>query len=93
MKTVSMFIYSIIAYFVAFALALLAVYGNDLAWKLFGAQATIMALFSVYLIYVQWALVGAFCQFCLLSALTSISLFAVFLLSLAVRRPPGEDLE
>jgi uncharacterized membrane protein len=81
------------AYFVAFALALLAVYGNDLAWKLFGAQATIMALFSVYLIYVQWALVGAFCQFCLLSALTSISLFAVFLLSLAVRRPPGEDLE
>ena len=79
------------AYFAAFALALLAVYGNDLAWKLFGVQSAIMALFSVYLIYVQGALIGAFCQFCLLSALTSVSLFIVFLISLAVRKPVELD--
>jgi uncharacterized membrane protein len=81
------------AYFVAFALALLAVYGNDLAWKLYGAQAVIMAMFSVYLIYVQGYLIGAFCQFCLLSALTSVSLFVVFLLSLFASRRSAPALD
>ena len=81
------------AYFVAFALALLAVYGNDLAWKLYGVQAVIMAMFSCYLIYVQGYLIGAFCQFCLLSALTSVSLFVVFLLSLFASRRSAPALD
>ena len=69
------------AYFVAFSLAILAAYGNRAAWILFGVQATLMAAVSAYLIYVQGFVIGAFCQFCLVSAATSISLFLVFLAS------------
>ena len=74
--------YGAAAYFIAFSLAVLAIYGNDFAWKLFGFQSVLMALFSLWLIYVQAALIGAFCQFCLLSALSSISLFTVFVISI-----------
>lgn len=74
------------AYFVAFSLALLTAYGYQNLWKLFGVQSTIMAVFSVWLVYVQGAVIGAFCQFCLLSAATSFSLFAIFLLSWLKRR-------
>jgi uncharacterized membrane protein len=81
------------AYFVAFSLALLAVYGNRAAWKLFGIQAAVMAAVSGWLIYVQGALIGAFCQFCLLSALTSFSLFIVFLLSLTARARSEPQLD
>jgi len=69
------------AYFVAFSLAILAAYGNRAAWILFGVQATLMAAVSAYLLYVQGFVIGAFCQFCLVSAATSISLFLVFLAS------------
>lgn len=73
------------AYFTAFALAFLSAYGNSVAWKLFGALATLMAAFSCWLIFVQAYYINAFCQFCLLSALTSITLFVLFLISLAVK--------
>ena len=76
------------AYFTAFALALLTVYGNSMTWKLFGALTVLMAGFSGYLIYVQAELIHAFCQFCLLSAGTSITLFVLFLVSLAARPAP-----
>ena len=69
------------AYFVAFSLALLAAFGDRRMWALFGVQATIMAGVSAYLVYVQGALIGAFCQFCLLSALTSLTLFLIFVFS------------
>jgi uncharacterized membrane protein len=69
------------AYFFAFSLAILAAYGNRAAWMLFGVQALFMAAVSAYLIYVQAFVIGAFCQFCLVSAATSISLFLVFLAS------------
>ena len=69
------------AYFVAFCLIVLSIYGNKITWKLFGIQVTLMALFSCGLIYVQAYYIGAFCQFCLLSAFTTFSLFIVFLIS------------
>lgn len=69
------------AYFVAFSLAILAAYGNRAAWNLFGVQAFLMAAVSGYLVYVQAFVIGAFCQFCLVSAATSIGLFLVFLAS------------
>ena len=69
------------AYFVAFSLALLAVYGNDLMWKLFGLQTIVMAAVTAWLIYVQAALIGAFCQFCLLSAATTFTLYVLYLVS------------
>jgi uncharacterized membrane protein len=74
-----------VAYFVAFSLALLSAFGNSMTWKLFGALATVMAVFSGWLIYVQAYYIGAFCQYCLLSAGTSFTLFILFLISLATR--------
>lgn len=72
------------AYFVAFALAILALYGGQLAWKLFGLQVALMAAYTVWLIYVQAVILGAFCQFCLLSAVTTFILLTLFIVS-AVR--------
>jgi uncharacterized membrane protein len=63
------------AYFAAFSLALLAFYGNRMAWKGFGALAVLMAGFTFWLLYLQAFVIGAFCQFCLISAATSITLF------------------
>jgi uncharacterized membrane protein len=70
-------LYGAAAYFFAFSLAVLAAYGNRLLWRLFAMQAFFMAAFSGWLIYVQGAYIGAFCQFCLLSALTSFTLFII----------------
>ena len=80
--------YGAFAYFAAFSLALLAAYGNEKAWKVFGLQAAFMAVFSAWLIYVQAFYINAFCQFCLLSAGTSFSLLIVFLASKIFRQKP-----
>lgn len=66
-------------YFVAFALAVLAAYGDERMWKIFGGLATLMAGFSLWLIYLQVFVIGAFCQFCLISAATSLTLFLIFI--------------
>lgn len=69
------------AYFVAFSLALLTAFGDTRMWKIFGIQATVMAAVSVWLLYVQGMVIGAFCQFCLLSAASSLLLFVIFIVS------------
>lgn len=69
------------AYFIAFSLAILATFGNRLMWKFFGVQTALMAIFSVYLIYVQKYEIREFCQYCLLSAATSVTLFIIALFS------------
>ncbi len=69
------------AYFVAFSLAILTAFGDWRMWKLFGVHSTIMAGVSIYLIYLQGAVIGAFCQFCLVSAATSILLFLLTIAS------------
>ena len=69
------------AYFAAFSLATLAVFGNRSMWLLFGVQSFIMAAVSAYLVYLQGFVIGAFCQFCLISAATSIGLFIIYLVS------------
>ncbi|MEP7074490.1 MAG: vitamin K epoxide reductase family protein [Acidobacteriota bacterium] len=76
--------YGAAAYLVAFVLVLTSLLGNRLTWKLFGLQTVLMAVFSGWLIYVQAKLIGAFCQFCLLSAATTFSLFIVFIISLLI---------
>lgn len=78
--------YGAFAYFLAFALALFAAFGNNWTWKLYGIQTLIMAAFSGWLVYVQANLIGAFCQYCLVSAGTSITLFALFLISMYLGR-------
>jgi uncharacterized membrane protein len=74
-------IFGAAAYFIAFSLAILAAFGNRLMWKIFGLQAALMALFSVYLLYVQKYEIREFCQYCLLSAATSVTLFLIALIS------------
>ncbi len=74
------------AYFIAFALALLAAFGNRAAWLGFVVLSIGMAAFTVWLLYLQGFVIGAFCQFCLLSAITSLTLFALAILSKPWRR-------
>lgn len=74
-----------VGYFLAFALALLTMYGYRL-WPVFGIQVTLMAAVSSFLVYIQAAWIGAFCQFCLISAATSGLLFATFVLSIFLRK-------
>jgi uncharacterized membrane protein len=75
-----------VAYFAAFSLALLTAFGNRLMWTLFGAQVIVMALFTIWLIYLQAVVIGAFCQFCLLSAATSVTLLVLFVVSIVIKR-------
>ena len=75
-----------VAYFAAFSLALLAAFGNRLMWTLFGAQVIVMAMFTAWLIYLQAVVIGAFCQFCLLSAATSLTLLVLFVVSIVIKR-------
>jgi uncharacterized membrane protein len=70
-----------LAYFIAFSLAILAAFGNRIAWTLFGIQVILMSLFTAWLIYLQAFVIGAFCQFCLLSALTTFTLLVLFVIS------------
>ena len=68
-----------LAYFVAFALALLAAFGNRVTWILFGIQVVLMAIFTSWLLYLQAYVIGAFCQFCLLSAVTTFTMLGLFI--------------
>ena len=70
-----------VAYFIAFSLALLTAFGNHKLWNLFGLQATLMACFSAWLIYVQAYQIQDFCQYCLVSAGVCFSLFITFVAS------------
>ena len=74
------------AYFVAFSLALMTAFGTRSLWRIFGVQVTLMAIFSAWLIYVQAMLIGAFCQFCLISAASTAILFIIFLISMFTGR-------
>jgi uncharacterized membrane protein len=69
------------AYFVAFSLAVLAAFGDRRLWTVFGIQTILMSAFTTWLLYVQGALIGAFCQFCLISAITTFTLYLLYLAS------------
>ncbi len=70
-----------IAYFLAFSLALLAAFGNRKTWFFYGLLTFLMFLFTMWLVYLQAFVIEAFCQFCLLSALTTTVLFVIALVS------------
>ena len=72
------------SYFMAFSLALLTSFGDGRMWKLFGILTTLMAAFSLWLIYLQAFRIHAFCQFCLFSATTTFTLFILYLISIFV---------
>lgn len=69
------------AYFLVFSLAILTQYGNRKMWNVLGAVVAVMSAFTLYLVYLQAFVIDAFCQFCLVSAATTLSLFGLFLFS------------
>ncbi|NNE97934.1 MAG: vitamin K epoxide reductase family protein [Pyrinomonadaceae bacterium] len=77
--------FGVIAYFLAFSLALLTAFGNKKLWNMFGVLTLLMATFTFWLLYLQAVVIKAFCQFCLISAATSITLLLVYILSLTFR--------
>ncbi len=70
-----------LAYFAAFSLAILAAFGNRLMWLVFGAQVALMSAVTIWLLYLQAFVIGAFCQFCLLSALATFTMLVIFAVS------------
>lgn len=75
-----------LAYIAAFVLAALTLAGKTGSWKIFGVHTSLMAAVTLYLIYLQGFVIGAFCQFCLLSAAVTFTLFLIFVLSAVLRR-------
>lgn len=75
------------AYFMAFSLALLTAFGRPSLWTFFGIQTILMAAFSAWLIYVQYALIHAWCQYCLISAATTFTLYLIYLISRFLSAP------
>ena len=74
--------FGLLAYFSSFSLSVLTVFGRRWAWQLFGGLSLTMAGVSTWLVYLQWSVIKAFCQFCLLSAGSSLVLLLLFLFSL-----------
>lgn len=70
-----------IAYFSVFSLAILAAFGNRRMWFLFGSATVLMLVFTLWLLYLQAFVINAFCQFCLLSAATTLTLFIIAVIS------------
>lgn len=69
------------AYFSVFSLATLAIFGYRSAGILLRPLVAVMVLVSLWLFYLQAVVIGAFCQFCLLSAAITIALMIVVLLA------------
>lgn len=75
-----------VSYFLTFSLATFAFNQNRVAWLLMIAMTAGMAGFSIWLLYLQAFVIGAFCQFCLISAGSSLSLFITGATSLILRK-------
>lgn len=73
-------LFGALAYFTVFSLATLAVFGDNRMWKILSVAVALMAVFSLWLVYLQAFVIGAFCQFCLLSAGTTFTLFLLVII-------------
>lgn len=79
-------LFGAVAYFTAFSLALLTYFGRERLWSLFGMLASLMFVFSVWFVYLQAFVIKAFCQYCLVSAATSVLLFLIFAVSILLKK-------
>ena len=78
------------AYFLAFSLAILVLFGYGFARQVLAVLVGIMFLTSLWLLYLQAFVIHHFCQYCLLSALiTTLLTIIVFAARIAKRRAPA----
>ena len=80
-----------IAYLTVIVSGLLAAGGSPVARRVLGIMALAMALFSVWLIYLQAYVIHAFCKYCLASAAASFTLAALVLIGGVFRRLPARQ--
>ena len=73
-------LFGALAYFTVFSLATLAAFGDERMWKILSVVVALMAVFSLWLLYLQAFVIGAFCQFCLLSAGTTFTLLLLVII-------------
>lgn len=73
-------LFGALAYFTVFSLATLTAFGDDRMWKFLSIVVALMAIFSLWLVYLQAFVIGAFCQFCLLSAGTTFTLLSLVII-------------
>lgn len=63
-----------LAYFTAFSLATLAIFGYDSARRLLTPLVALMFLATLWFVYLQAFVIKAFCAYCLLSAVITTTL-------------------
>ena len=76
------------AYFTVFSLAILAAFGYRLAGTLLIALVGVMFLMTLWLTFLQAFVIHHFCQFCLLSALTTLILTALVIAQRRSQKTP-----
>lgn len=78
------------AYLTVIISGLFAAAGSRFGGRILGVTAIVMALFSIWLIYLQAFVIHAFCKYCLASAAASFTLAALVLTGGLFRRySPG----
>jgi len=73
-------LFGALAYFTVFSLATLSAFGDERMWKILSVVVALMSVFSLWLLYLQAFVIGAFCQFCLLSAGTTFTLLLLVII-------------
>ena len=79
------------AYLSVIISALFAAAGSPLGRRILGITALAMAVFSIWLIYLQGFVIHAFCKYCLASAAASFTLAVLVLIGGAFRRVPARE--